>query len=229
MSEKKVPGLAIFDLDYTLTKQGTWGRFVWMNVKYKPHLWIPLLIAAGWTQWRYKSGHKPRIAVKTAMLRWSMQGKSRADMEALAADFADREVSNGLRPGAIAALETHRNQGDAIIMASAAVDLVAKPIANRLGMNAVVSTDMSWDDNNKLKAEFASANCYGAEKLRRIEELLVQNPHLKQNHTLITMYSDSYSDIEILRFADVGVAVNPDRRLESAGKDEGFRVVDWNT
>lgn len=228
MTQTDAPGLAIFDLDYTLTKRGTWGRFVWINVRYRPHVWLPLLIAAGWTQWRYKRGHKPRIAVKTEMLRWSMRGRPKSGMEALAAEFADREVSSGLRPGAIAALEEHRVQKDTIIMASAAVDLVTDPIAKRLGIKHIVSTEMSWDADNRLEAAFASKNCYGPEKLRRVEDLLAQHPELKHNHTIITMYSDSYSDIDILRFADVGVAVNPDRRLESAAAKYGFRVVDWN-
>jgi len=225
---KNAPSLAIFDLDYTLTKRGTWGRFVWMNVRYKPHLWFPLLIAAGWTQWQYKRGRKPRIAVKAAMLRWSMQGKTKSELMVLANTFADREVRTGLQAGAIAALEKHRAQNDHIIMATAAVDLVADPIAQRLGIEYVVSTKMSWDDESRLEAVFDSKNCYGTEKLRRVEVLLTQYPELKHNHTVITMYSDSYSDIEILRFADVGVAVNPDRRLETAAAEHSFRVVDWN-
>jgi len=56
--------IAIFDLDYTLTKRGTWGRFVIKNVKFKPWLWLPLTISAGVTQWRYKQGHLPRIRVR---------------------------------------------------------------------------------------------------------------------------------------------------------------------
>ena len=41
------------------------------------------------------------------------------------------------------------------------------------------------------------------------------------------MYSDSYSDLEILRFSDKGVAINADRKLKEAAKDENFDVINW--
>ncbi len=59
--------IIIFDLDYTLTKKGTWGRFVLYTVKYKPWIWLPLILSAGFAQWRYKAGYTPRISVKQSM------------------------------------------------------------------------------------------------------------------------------------------------------------------
>lgn len=223
-----MPDIAIFDLDYTLTKRGTWGRFVIKTVKYKPWLWLPLALSAGITQWRYKQGHFPRIRVKQAMMRWSMVDKSRAKLETLAHEFAQNEVENGLRPGAIKALEKHRANGDTIIIVSAAVDIIVRPIAERLNIEHWLATDMKWVDG-RLAAEFASKNCYGPEKVVRLKALFDQNPELKQNHTHITMYSDSYSDIEILRFSDKGVAVNADRKLTKAAGEEGFDLVDWGS
>lgn len=220
--------IAIFDLDYTLTKRGTWGRFVIKAVKFKPWLWLPLAFSAGVTQWRYKKGHLPRIRVKQAMMRWSMVGKPRAQLETLANAFAEKEIANGLRPGAVEALEQHRANGDLIIIASAAVDVIVGPIAKRLNIEHWVATDMKWD-NEKLASDFASKNCCGPEKLERVKQLFARNPQMKHNHTLITMYSDSYSDIDILKFCDKGVAVNADRKLIKASGEEGFEVVDWGS
>ncbi|MBT7397572.1 MAG: hypothetical protein HN775_00100, partial [Hellea sp.] len=44
----------------------------------------------------------------------------------------------------------------------------------------------------------------------------------------IKMYTDSISDIDILRFSDEGVAVNPDRKLAKVAIDENFELVNWN-
>ena len=155
-----------------------------------------------------------------------MVGQSRRSMERLAEDFATKEVKTGLRLGAIKALEHHRSAGDMIIIASAAVDLIVAPIAKHLGITQWVATEMKWD-NDKLAPEFASPNCYGSEKLHRVKKLLSDNPELKQTNTVITMYTDSYSDLEILRFSDNGVAVNADRELREAAKGENFDVVEW--
>ena len=118
--------------------------------------------------------------------------------------------------------------GDIIIIASAAVDLLVAPIARRLNVQHWVATNMKWEDE-KLASDFASKNCYGSEKLRRVKQLFAQNPGLKQNNTIITMYSDSYSDIDFLRFCDKGVAVNADRKLTKASEEEGFELVDWGS
>ena len=223
-----MPNIAIFDLDYTLTKRGTWGRFVFQNVRSRPWLWPPLLISAAWHQWRYKKGHIPRIDVKTNMMNWSMTGKSHEKMRQLAHEFALKEIPDKLRPGAIRALENHREIGDTIIIASAAVCVVVEAISAQLGIKYWVATDMKWDDKDHLAGSFESKNCYGAEKLSRVLQLFEQNPNLKHSDTLITFYSDSHSDIEMFTFCDVGKAVNPSQKLRNAAQDLGIEIVDWN-
>ena len=114
------------------------------------------------------------------------------------------------------------------MIVSAAVDIIVEAVADRLNIPHYMATDMAWDMDGNLSSEFASPNCYGPEKVTRLEAYLAQNPKLKQNHTIITMYSDSYSDLDILTFCDKGVAVNPDRRLAVLAKTYGFDVVDWD-
>ena len=144
----------------------------------------------------------------------------------MAEDFADKEIKDGLRPGALAALQNHRDRGDTIVIASAAVCVIVDAISRRLNIPYWVATEMKWVDG-RLAPDFLTKNCYGAEKLERVKKLLAENPELKQNNTLITMYTDSYSDIEILRFSDKGVAVNAGRKLKENAKGENFAVVDW--
>ena len=223
--------IAIFDLDYTLTKKGTWGRFMRSTLAGRPHIWLPFLISAGWHQWRYKQGHLPRIAVKQAMMKWAIVGWPREKLERYAQKFAQNEVQSGLRSGGLKALERHRAAGDTIIMASAAVDMLVKPICKRLGIQHYVATDMDWQkdeqDGDRLASKFASDNCYGAEKLRRVEALLAQNPELKSKTATITMYSDSHSDLDILLWADVGIAVDPNKKLQALAAEHGLAVEHW--
>jgi len=219
--------IAIFDLDYTLTKRGTWGRFVLMNLRFRPHRWIPFVLSTAKAQWLYKQGKTSRVCVKQEMMRWSMVGSRKEDIIRMAEDFADKEIENGLRSGALQALEDHRAKGDTIVIASAAVCVIVDAISRRLNIPHWVSTEMKWE-NGRLASNFATENCYGPQKLERVKQFFIQNPELKQNNTLITMYSDSYSDIEILRFCDKGVAVNADRKLTKASGEEGFDCVDWS-
>lgn len=218
--------IAIFDLDYTLTKKGTWGRFVVSTMKTRPHLWLPVLFVMAKNQWLYKQGKAPRCGVKRAMMRLTMVGWPQEKVERYAQAFAEREVSTGLRSGAIASLNAHKEAGDTLIIASAAVDVVVAPIAKRLGVTHFIATEMAWDEG-RLSPEFATKNCYGEDKLLRMKSYLAENPSLKQNHTKITMYSDSHSDLDIMLWADVGIAVDPSKRLKTLANKHGFRVVNW--
>jgi len=218
------PKLAIFDLDYTLTKRGTWGRLVWRSVSRKPHLWLPLLFSTLMFQYRYKNGDVPRGDVKKNMMRWGMTGKPRAKLEAMAEIFAEDEVPDGLRPGGIKALERHKENSDHILIASAAVDLIVVPISARLGVDGYVSTVLDWSEGNRLLPDFASPNCYGPAKLERVKDYITKHD-LGDMETVF--YTDSRADIEVMRFADKAIAVNPDSRLEKLALAEGYDIQDW--
>ncbi len=220
--------IAIFDLDETLTKKGTWGRFVTGTLRGKPLKWIPFLTSSLFSQARYMLRFGPREHVKENMMRWTLSGKTRSELEALAADFADREVNEGLRLRAKTMIEQHRANGDRIIIASAAVDLVVGPIAHRLDISEIVCTKMAYLADDRLSGKLGGMNCYGANKLLMVRAYLEQEAKFKRGQAHITMYSDSRSDLDIMRWADVGIAVNPSPRLAAVTEKYGFEVQDWN-
>jgi len=224
---KPVPRYAVFDLDQTITTRGTWGRFVSQSVMRKPSKFLGLWLRAGVGQLRYRLGRDERISVKLAMLRWTLSGQSRETLEALAEKFADNEVQNGLRPGALRQIEAHRAAGDHIIIASAGADLIVEAIASRLGIETVISTKLAWE-SGKCASHFGSENCYGPGKLVRLKKCLETFDDFQRETAHIIMYSDSYSDLPAMEFADKGVAVNGNKKLLKLAKVYGFETVDWS-
>ena len=228
---RPVQRYAVFDLDETITTRGTWGRFVSQSVKGKPLKFLGLWARAGLSQALYKFGPKERITVKRAMLRRSLSGQSRAHLQNLADRFADEELRSGLRPGAVRQIEAHRAAGDHILIASAGADLVVEAIARRLGVETVISTKLAWNgegDNQTCARNFGSENCYGPGKLVKLRKCLETFPDFQRKTAYITMYSDSYSDLPVLRFADKGVSVNGDSKLLKAADVYGFETVNWS-
>ncbi|MCF6276148.1 MAG: HAD-IB family hydrolase [Robiginitomaculum sp.] len=220
--------IAIFDLDETLTKKGTWGRFVTGTLKGKPLKWIPFFVSTVFSQALYMLKFGPREHVKENMMRWTLSGRSRAELDKLAADFADDEVGEGLRVRAKAMIEKHRAAGDRIIIASAAVDLVVSPIAKRLNISECVCTKLAYNNDDRLSRKLGGMNCYGAGKLIMVREYLEQDPDFDRAETHIIMYSDSRSDLDIMRWADVGIAVNPSPRLAAVAAQYGFDIQNWD-
>ena len=216
-------GTAFFDLDLTITRQGTWTRYVTLAVGSKSTLWLAMP-AIGLQALAYKTGFVSRDSVKTRTIALLLAGRQRQELETLAQKFADEEVKNGLRQQAHAIIDAHARKGDRLIMATAAADLIAEPIAKALGFDDLISTKLKWSEDDKLLPALNGKNCYGEEKLRQIEAYCKTNDCPRP----ATAYSDHVSDIPMLNWADRGVAVNPSRPLLKASPSNGFDIANWN-
>lgn len=216
-------GAAIFDLDRTLTKRGTWSRFIAFANSGRPAFWsgTPFIAAQAIA---YKIGLATRTSVKERSIALFLTHWSRERLEQAAEDFAEREVRTGLRLKARAVIEEHRANGDVLAIVSAAADLVVSPIARRLGIHQVICTRLRWEKDGHASSRLDGPNCYGLEKLRRIREIWGATHAYKP----VTAYSDHISDLGLLEWADRGVAVNPSRSLLLAAKRNGLEVADWD-
>ncbi|MGJ8559964.1 MAG: HAD family hydrolase [Litorimonas sp.] len=215
--------IAVFDLDYTLTQRGTWGRFIWRSVRNRPWFWGPLLFETIRDQIEYKAGRRPRGAVKRSMMRWSLMRRSRPELERMAEDFAIKEICSGLRPGGLAALAYHRDRGDHILIASAAVDLIVGPIAKRLNVDGVVCTQMAWN-GDRLEDRFASDNCYGDAKRAAVTAYL--NANNLSGPTIF--YTDSRADFALLPIMDQTIIVDPKAKTLAEAQDLNLPIQNWS-
>lgn len=216
-------GTALFDLDKTITRQGTWSRFVRHATGGGLGFWGKLPLA-GVQAAKYKAGFANRASVKERSIELFLEGRPRAELEALAQDFVARDVAQGLRKQARTIIETHREAGDRLIIASAAVDLIVEPMAKALGFDGYISTNLQWDDADRLLAPLDGENCYGEEKLRRVEAYFEG----KRPAGPISFYSDHVTDLPCLVWADLGVAVNPNPPLRRQAPQNGVKIVNWD-
>lgn len=210
-------GTAIFDLDRTITRTPTWTAFLIRTNAARPSVWwrFPGIVAR---MVGYKLGLSTRDAVKSAGIR-SFTGLTPAALTAAGRDFIARRIARGdLRPGAVAAIARHRARGDRLILITAAVDVVAEPLAADLGFDDVLCTRIGWSDTGP---HLSGRNCFGAEKLRLLDAL---GPLAPPVHA----YSDHISDLDLLTRADHGVAVNPSTGLRRAAPALGIGIVDFD-
>lgn len=211
-------GTAIFDLDRTLTSQPTWTRFLVFANLARPGFWarFPLLAAHGIA---HKLGLKSRDSVKVHALR-TLRWADAATLDALADTFAARELESGLRLRAREVIEAHRKAGDRIVLATAAADFIADRIATGLGFDQVISTRVARGEAGRTAPALIGANCYGEEKLARVEAEL-------EGGRPVTVYTDHVSDLPLMNWADTAVAVNPSAGLARAARKRGYVIADW--
>ena len=214
-------GVAIFDLDGTITQRDTFAAFLLRYLRRHPRHWprclslVPLVPL-------FLCGVIGNTRMKVAALRAVCGGAERAEMTAFSEDFADHCMATLLRAQAPARIAAHRQTGDLLVLATASPDVYVEHLACRLGFDRVVATAVGWTPEGRMTGGLAGDNLRGAAKLAAVQQLLSAVTPART-----VAYSDSDADLPLLRWADRGVAVNPTRRLAEVAAAEGFAIEDW--
>jgi HAD superfamily hydrolase (TIGR01490 family) len=223
VDRERRPTVAVFDLDCTITRRATFTPFVVSVARRSPRKFahaIPIILAAALCA----MGFLPRARLKELMLSAVLGGASAALVQEHVDRFVDACLEAGLRPGALEAIERHRQHGDRLLLATASFDLYACTLGQRLGFDTVVATLAQWDDQDRLSGRIAGDNCRGEAKLRAVERAL---PGANERFRVVA-YSDELADLPLLKWADTAIAVNPSGRLRRYARAAGWPVVDWN-
>lgn len=214
-------GIAFFDLDKTITREGTWSRFVRLatpDIRFFAGL--PALAAQAAA---YKAGMASRGSVKERAVALFLRDRKKTELQAVAKDFAEAELQTGVRPGALAAIQGHRDAGDRLVIASAAADLIVEAMAEQLGFDDIICTRLSWSADHRLLTALNGENCYGLEKLRRVDEYLDAQASIGQT----SFYSDHITDLPCLDRVDYGAAVHPEPGLRRVARQKNMPILDW--
>jgi phosphatidylglycerophosphatase C len=213
-------GLAVFDLDGTITRHDTLMPYVLGFLQ--SHLArSPGLLRPVPTLVRFGLKRADRGELKSALIRGTLGGCTRAELDAWTARFVPRLIAHGLWPEALACIVRHRAERDVLALMSASVDLYVPAIGRALGFAETICTPLRWD-GERLDGTLAGANCRGAEKARRLTDLRSRYPGLE-----VTAYGNAASDLGHLCLADRGMLVNGNWRTRRAAKGLGLSCLRW--
>jgi phosphatidylglycerophosphatase C len=213
-------GIAVFDLDGTLTRHDTLWPYV--HGFLHRHPWrAPGALRALPALLRFAASHGDRGTLKAAFIRGTLGGCTRSELAAWTQRFVPRLITHGLWQDARACLEQRRARGDWLVLMSASVDLYVPAIGAALGFAEVLCTPLQWR-GERLDGALAGANLRGAAKARAIKELRERHPGLA-----VTAYGNAASDLGHLCLADHGVLVNGSRRARQAAAHLGLACQSW--
>lgn len=218
----KIPGsmtLAIFDLDGTITHRDTLFPLVLRHLALRP--WRLLRLFGVLPALLRYAFDRDRGALKQGLLRATMRGTSRSEIDALSREFVRGKIAHGCFRDALAAIRRHRDAGHFLVLMSASVDFYVPEFGRQLGFDQVISTEVRWD-GDRLDGTLTSANRRGEEKARCVRALLGEHQAADS-----FAYGNSASDLPHLRLVAHGLLVNgsPAARREAAAL--GVNSVDW--
>jgi len=208
--------LAIFDIDYTITRKETLMEFFKYMIKkdIKNIRFLPRALHCG-LMYLMKVYDEKRV--KEGFLKF-IEGMHEEKLSELTSEFFESTIKNILYNDAIEMMRKLKSQGYDIYLISASPEFYVKEFYKIKEVDRVIGTKFEFKDKTFAR-KMDGENCKGEEKVRRLKEVLSEE-NIKVDFKESYMFSDSLSDKPLLDL--VG---NP--YLINYKKDSEIDILKW--
>lgn len=210
--------LAIFDVDYTLTKKETLLEFYSFCTKNKISnlKYIPRVIYSGLM---FGLNIYDEKKTKQTFLKF-IRNMDEDSLKELVHRYYKERLRNILYKDGIDELKRLKNEGYMVILVSASPEFYLNELYDIEEVDIIIGTRFEFKDGI-FTGKMVGENCKGKEKVKRLEAML-SSKKIVPNYKESMMFSDSLSDKPLLDL--VG---NP--RLINFKKDpKGMKVLNWS-
>lgn len=209
--------LAIFDVDYTLTKRETLTELYLFMLKKNPKLlkYIPRVILTG-----ILYGFKVYDArkAKEAFIKF-LEGINEEEMQELVKDFYEKRLSKILYKDAIDTIKKLKSEGCKIYLISASPEMYLNELYNIKEVDKILGTRLR-KENGVYKSIIEGENNKGEEKVRRLKEVL-KRENIEVDYKNSYMFSDSLADLPLFELVGNPYLINYRK------KHDKIKILKW--
>ena len=217
-----MPKIYFFDMDHTLIDNDcdvSWKSFV-VEQKLAPS---DALERATHYYYQYVEGKLEISDFMDFQLR-EFVDKTKEQMAELSQLHFETWVKKTIYPDAVSEVKRVQALGVPTALLSATNKVIARPVAEYLGLDACLATELEMQDGRytgKLAGEYA----LGAGKIA-----MAENYCKSHNLTLAdaAYYGDSVNDFPILEAVGFPIAANPCPELEAGAMEHGWPIIRFN-
>ena len=213
-------GAAIFDLDGTVIDCSSERRFLLYLFRTGLIGWRDLLRWSTVAVGRLHKGTKFAMRANRSYLR----GHGERALAEAARDFYEVELKARVAESALVCAAEHEARGDAIVLLSGSLTVLAEPFRSLLNAAAVVASDLASVEG-RMTGALSNLHPVSVGKVAHAR-VLAGTRGFSLNET--SAYADSGSDIPLLEQVGAPFAVNPDSALERHARAHGWEILDWH-
>ncbi|HZY65924.1 MAG TPA: HAD-IB family hydrolase [Rubrobacteraceae bacterium] len=223
VEEERGEVAAIFDVDGTLVGSNVVSYFAWLKMQEMSPAARPLWLATFlpkipyyWALDKVSRTHFNRAFYKNYR-GWKPSRARQLGHESFSGFTLDR-----IYPGALERLREHKEAGHRVVLLSGALDFLLEPFKDLA--DDVLSASLEEEDG-VYTGELTGAPVAGDARARMLASFARRR---KLDLSRSYAYADSISDLPMLEAVGNPVAVNPDRRLEAAAEERGWKIKRWD-
>lgn len=208
--------LAIFDVDYTITKKETLIQFFKYMIKkdYKNIRYIPRALFSGAL---YGVKFYKEKQVKESFLKF-IENKKEEELQEIAKGFYNDVLSKIVYKDAIYKIKELKALGYEIYLISASPEFYLNEFYNIKEVSQIIGTRYVFEDGIFIR-QMLGENCKGHEKVIRLKEYIKEN-NIKVDYENSLMFSDSLSDKPLLDLVGKGYLINYKRKAD-------YEILNW--
>ena len=212
--------IVFIDLDKTLLTTNSGKALVWASYK-KGYLTTFNLVKAITLSIIFRLRIINSVRITGLLIKW-LRGVPETTVEELAEQVVKVKLISMLRPSMLREIEQHQSKGAQIVLLSASMPYVCKPLARYLKLDDVICSAMELEKGiftGKTKGKI----CMEKEKKDRLRQYCHDNSYsLRKAYC----YGDSYSDRFALESVGNPICVAPDKRLRKLSGIRKWPVIE---
>ena len=145
------------------------------------------------------------------------------ELEAFHHKFMVQKIEPILLEKAQDCINSHKENGDTVLVITASNTFVTAPIVKRYGINHLIATEPEIV-SGRYTGKVSGIPCFKSGKIENLMPWLERNGESLKDSTF---YSDSHNDIPLLELVENAVVVNADAKLTLMARKKGWQIVDW--
>ena len=218
--------IALFDLDHTLLPIDS------------DFTWTTFTNAMGWTDaeqsrianeafyQQYKAGRLD-MAEYVRFVTRAMRPFTPEQLLAAQEQYGREYIAPHIRQPALDLLAQHRAAGHTLVLTTATVCYIARPIGQQLGFadEHIITTQLHYTEQGCITGESVGQFNLREGKVHNFERWL-QARGWDWGDVHITFYYDSINDLPLLEKANTPVATNPDDQLRQIATERNWHIMD---
>ena len=145
------------------------------------------------------------------------------ELEAFHVKFMAQKIEPILLEKAQDCINSHKENGDTVLVITASNTFVTAPIVKRYGINHLIATEPEIV-SGRYTGKVSGIPCFKSGKIENLMPWLERNGESLKDSTF---YSDSHNDLPLLELVDNPVAVNADKILAKIAQTNGWDILNW--
>ncbi len=190
--------IAAFDFDGTLTRCDTLLPFLARGLGW-PRFALAVVVCSPWLA-AFALRLIPNHVAKQKLLAATLHGKTTAQMDDWTSRWLVKDFPGQLQDWTMARLAEHQQAGHCCVMVSASPDVYLKRVAQQLGFDALLCTEMAID-GDQLTGQMKTPNCHGEQKVLRLNAWMAKRFGADSGAQVTYAYGDTTGDKPMLRLA----------------------------